>query len=193
MLEDLIRFHKADVTVLSGYYYDSNRDYHIQDVIQHLFELRLRYKTEHNPLQQIIKLLLNSVYGKTILKPIDTETRFVKDSDIEAYMDRNYKEMIDAVQTYGSPFTKYHVRKEICSSFSFCTLGVNILSMSKRIMNEVFDILEANIMNAFYQDADSMHPYEEDVPKLASLYKENYGRDLIGKNLGQFHSDFPEF
>jgi len=27
-------------------------------------------------------------------------------------------------------------------------------------------------------------------PKLEAAYKEKYGRDLIGKNMGQFHNDF---
>ena len=127
------------------------------------------------------------------MKPIDTEMKFVKNSNVESYMNRNYEEMISATETYGSPFTKYHMRKQICSSFNFCTLGVNILSMSKRIMNEVFDICEECGMKVYYQDTDSLHLYEDDLPLLALKFKEKYGRELIGKALGQFHSDLPEF
>ena len=71
MLEDLLKFQDCDIKVLRGYYYDGNRDYRIRDIIRNLFELRLKYKKEGNPLQEIIKLLLNSIYGKTILKPIN--------------------------------------------------------------------------------------------------------------------------
>jgi hypothetical protein len=31
----------------------------------------------------------------------------------------------------------------------------------------------------------------DDIPKLSELYKNKYNRELIGKKLGQFHSDFP--
>ena len=41
-----------------------------------LFNERLRLKSEGNPLQNVFKLLMNSSYGKTILKPIDTEIKY---------------------------------------------------------------------------------------------------------------------
>ena len=65
--------------------------------------------------------------------------------------------------------------------------------MSKRIMNEIFDICEEQGFKVYYQDTDSLHLHEKDVPVLAKLYQEKYNRELIGKALGQFHSDFQEF
>ena len=44
----------------------------------------------------------------------------------------------------------------------------------------------------FYQDTDSMHIFKEDLPKLEQEFRQKYNRELRGKNLGQFHSDFPE-
>jgi hypothetical protein len=35
-----------------------------------------------------------------------------------------------------------------------------------------------------------MHLLNEDIPRLADAFKEKYGRDLIGKDLCQFHGDF---
>ena len=62
--------------------------------------------------------------------------------------------------------------------------------MSKRIMNEVFCLAEDMGLTVFYQDTDSGHYYADEIDKLAQEYKKIYNRDLIGKNLGQFHSDF---
>ena len=59
-------------------------------------------------------------------------------------------------------------------------------------MNEVFCLAEDNNMKIFYQDTDSGHYYEKDISILQKLFNEKYGRELIGKNLGQFHSDFAE-
>ena len=42
----------------------------------------------------------------------------------------------------------------------------------------------------YYQDTDSMHIEVDDLPKLVEAYREKYNRELIGENLGQFHSDF---
>jgi hypothetical protein len=59
-------------------------------------------------------------------------------------------------------------------------------------MNEVFSVAEDNGMKIFYQDTDSCHMLKKNVNILALAYKNKYNRDLIGKNLGQFHSDFPD-
>ena len=40
-------------------------------------------------------------------------------------------------------------------------------------------------------DTDSVMIEVDDLPKLSESYKQKYGRELIGSNLGQFHSDFP--
>ena len=62
--------------------------------------------------------------------------------------------------------------------------------MSKRIMNEVMCLAEDEKLNIYYQDTDSMHINTEQVKILAEKYKVKYDRDLIGKGMGQFHTDF---
>ena len=78
----------------------------------------------------------------------------------------------------------------VLDHFSAPHLGAQILSMSKRIMNEVMCLAEDNEIDIFYQDTDSMHLYECFIPKLSELFEKEYGRKLIGKEMGQFHSDF---
>jgi hypothetical protein len=62
--------------------------------------------------------------------------------------------------------------------------------MSKRIMNEVICSAEDNDLKIYYQDTDSIHINDEDIVKLKDIYESKYNRQLIGKNMGQFHSDF---
>ena len=69
-------------------------------------------------------------------------------------------------------------------------IGVQILSMSKRIMNEVMCLAEDLNIMIYYQDTDSMHIRADQYDDLCRLFKEKYGRDLNGKNFGQFHNDF---
>jgi hypothetical protein len=57
-------------------------------------------------------------------------------------------------------------------------------------MNEVMCLAEDNGLQIFYQDTDSMHIKDKDISTLSNLFTEKYGRELIGKNMGQFHSDF---
>ena len=189
-LMDLIKYQKISFRFIRGYYWDGKRDFSIRDAIRNLFNLRLKYKAENNPVQEIIKLILNSVYGKTILKPIDTKIVFKTLEESAAYINKNYN-LIDCIEhIYGCNFVKFKKATPISRHFNFCVLGVNILSMSKRIMNEVMCLAEDNDISIFYQDTDSMHIYLDDVPKLAELFEQRYGRKLIGSDLGQFHSDF---
>ena len=57
-------------------------------------------------------------------------------------------------------------------------------------MNEVICTAEDNEIKIIYQDTDSIHLEDSDIKKLSEIYKNKYQRDLIGKYLGQFHSDF---
>ena len=191
-LEDLIKHQDVKVKVIRGYYYDGNRDYTIREVVRKLFELRLKYKKEGNPLQEVIKLILNSVYGKTILKPIETKIKFINEKDASRYIHKNYNSIVEIEHLYNSDLVMFKCLKPIVRHYNFCPLGVNILSMSKRIMNEVFTTAEDAGMHIFYQDTDSGHYYKKDIERLREIYNEKYGRELIGKNLGQFHSDFAE-
>jgi hypothetical protein len=61
-LVDLLEFQKIKCKVLRGYIYTGKRDISVRKVIQNLFELRLMDKKENNPTQELIKLILNSIY-----------------------------------------------------------------------------------------------------------------------------------
>ena len=82
-LENLTEFQIADFEIIDGHYFDEGRNNKINDVIKHLYDTRIKFKNEKNPAQVAIKLLMNSMYGKTILKPLETQT-IIKDG-FEAY------------------------------------------------------------------------------------------------------------
>jgi hypothetical protein len=65
-----------------------------------------------------------------------------------------------------------------------------ILAWSKRIMNEVMCLAEDEDLDIFYQDTDSLHIKDCDIQVLSDAFKVKYGKELIGKSMGQFHSDF---
>ena len=89
-------------------------------------------------------------------------------------------------------YNTYYIKqiKSINEHFNYVHCGVEILSMSKRIMNEVMTLAEDKQLNIWYQDTDSMHINYEDVEVLAKEFKYKYNRDLIGNDMGSFHVDF---
>jgi len=67
-LEDAINFQDIEFEIIDGYYYNEGRNNTINRVIQHLYNKRKELKKNKNPTQIVIKELMNSMYGKTILK-----------------------------------------------------------------------------------------------------------------------------
>ena len=59
------------------------------------------------------------------------------------------------------------------SHFDYVHCGVGILSLSKRIMNKVFNCADDLNIKIYYQDADSTHMNYDDVPRLCEYYKQN--------------------
>ena len=74
--------------------------------------------------------------------------------------------------------------------FNYVHCGVWILSMSKRIMNKVFDVSNDGGVKIYYQDTDSIHLNYDDVDEHVEKYKQTYNQDLVGGGLGNFHVGF---
>jgi len=81
-------------------------------------------------------------------------------------------------------------RISVDDNFNRGHIGCMILSMSKRIMNEVFDVANTHKLPIYYTDTDSIHLNYDDVPTLEKEFSKEHNRVLTGKNLGQFHIDF---
>lgn len=192
MLEDLIEFQKIEFEFVKGYYWDGEKDYTIQNEIQNIFYKRKEYQKAKNPLQNLYKLIMNSCYGKTIEKPVDKEYKYFKSGDeLDNYWYKNYNKIVEDVKLLNSDIHAVKTLKPIDKHFNFSLLGIQVLSMSKRIMNEVMCLAFDIGCRIYYQDTDSFMIETEDLPKLERHYFEKYNRVLTGSDLGQFHSDFP--
>ena len=190
-LQDLIRFQKIDFELIEGLYYDEKRDTRCQEVIQYLFNQRNIYKKQHNPIEQTFKLVMNSVYGKTIMKPINYKIKLINGEDkYLKFENKNYNHIYSAEKIYGSDTYQIKMINGLLNDFNLVQFGSVILSISKRIISEVFCLAEDLGFKIYYTDTDSGHFRECEINKLADEFKKIYGRDLIGSNLGQFHCDF---
>ena len=188
-LEDLITFHNITFTIVRGYYFNDGFNTKIKDTIRFLFNERLIKKKQGNPIQEVYKLIMNSGYGKSIMKPIDSETKIFDDvKRFKTFLSRNYNWVKEF--TYFGDKVKVKCIKPINQHYNIAHVGSMILSMSKRIMNEVMCSAEDSNIDLYYQDTDSIHIKDSDISILSSIYRNKYNKDLIGKGLGQFHSDF---
>ena len=188
--EDLIRYQDIKYKITKGYYYNEGRNNKIKETIRNVFDERLKFKKLNNPIQMVYKLIMNSSYGKTIQKAHDTKVQIVREDQITEYKIKNWHliKYIDKVRESNLNIVTLY--DSINKHYSMPHIGTEILSMSKRIMNEVMCLAESMKIPIWYTDTDSMHINDSDIPLLEKEFNNKYKRKLIGKSLGQFHSDF---
>ena len=190
---DLLEFYDFEYEFIRGYYFEDGFNNKINIFIEKLFDLRLKYKKEKNPLQNTIKLLLNSIYGKSILKAITSETKSIPKNQMIKYIWKNYNYITEITENDNVQNVYVKLVKPINNHFNLVHFGASVLSWSKHIMNRVISTAEQEGISIFYQDTDSLHIREEDVIKLAEIYKLKYNKELIGTSMTQFHTDFDNF
>lgn len=189
-LEDIIEFQDVKISIMEGVYWNEGFNNQIVLTIKSLFEERLKLKKEGNPLQNGIKLLMNSAYGKLIQKPIVKQKVLVSDEkSILEYTIKNINKMISRTPITDD-LALFEEHKALSEHFSPAHLGVQVLDSSKHIMNTVMCLAEDIDAKIWYQDTDSMHIDYDAVSRLADAFRQKYNKELIGKQMGQFHVDF---
>ncbi|CAK4517080.1 hypothetical protein Ae201684P_021215 [Aphanomyces euteiches] len=188
--EDIAEFQGVQYTVIEGCYWSDGFNSKIVDTVKELFDERLKLKKQGNPLQEGIKLLLNSAYGKLIQKPIVKEKLLVKGSDKIAEHTRKQIHKLISLTPITDDLALFEEHKYLYEHYSPAHLGVQILDASKHIMNEVMCLAEDIDAHIWYQDTDSMHIDRDAISRLAEAFRAKYGRELIGNQMGQFHTDF---
>jgi hypothetical protein len=171
--------------------------------IQKLFELRLKFKKEGNKVgDDMVKLLMNSLYGKTVQRDIDTQifiwsTKTLKDNYDETILSRHKiqndmwivekkkeKKNIDVSRQSLKEGLVKSSKKEKTSSQVPLHLGSFILAHSRRIMNNFLLAIDAyKNPRQHYGDTDSTYIGKKHYETLNKL---NY----VGGNLCQGKNDY---
>lgn len=190
-LEDLVEFQQIEFHIIRGLKWTGPRDYTIQETVRDLFNKRAAYKKEKNPLENSYKLLLNSIYGKTIQKAIDHEYKYyTPNSNFKSWLINHSNRVDNFTILKDSDIIRIKQIMPIHKHFNNTLLGVQILAMSKRLMNRVMCLADDLHFDVYYQDTDSMHIRRDQVPLLERAFFGKYGSDLRGTALCQFHPDF---
>lgn len=151
-------------------------------LIKCLFNLRLIMKAMGLECQETFKTIMNSSYGRTILKNSEYKTKYKRcmntndKKKFNEFLSKNFHLIKPEINCYGL-YRKISM-KENRKPEGYPHVGSAILEMSKSLMHKTFKLLDDEV---FYTDTDSIHMYAKDLHKVESL---------IGKNMCQFHSDF---
>ncbi len=211
-LEDWVRFQGIKFKPIRAVYWDkgySDGKEYLQ-FLNGLFEARVQAKKDKNGgLDSTLKLCLNSQYGKTLIKKNDYKTVLLhktykkiidEDSKTASYepyepavrdqhfIEDNYNQMISYTKVGNTSLFK--LRDNNYYHKNMCHVASMILSMSKRIMNEMMALAHSMDIKIYYQDTDSTHIEYSKVGALAQAYHAKYNKDLLGGAFGQFKTDF---
>lgn len=187
-LEDWITYHEIDYEIINGVYWENGFNKKLGEVIEKLHIDRCHFKKIKNtPMQEMLKLVSNSIYGKTGTKKSTTQTRFIPNNKVDKFIYENYGLIKDIEKT---EFNNKITISAFDKSSSLNYVASAILSMSKRIMQEIFSIANDFNYPIFYTDTDSIHLLKKHIEPLSEKFNIKYGREIVGKDLGQFHNDF---
>ena len=176
--------------IIQGYYFDEGFNTTISDTIKHLFDKRVQLKREGSPAQEGVKLLMNTAFGMTGRRADMTDVRYVEDKEITNFLHNHHNE-IKIVTSMPNQSWRVVMWKPIISHFNKAHLACKILSYSKKIMNDLTCMVERECdSRVYYTDTDSMHLPAHVIPVLEEKYRDKFGMELIGKSMGQFHTDF---
>jgi hypothetical protein len=89
-LEEMKLHMEITYDIICGYYFDQGRDPKIKEVITKLFNDRLEYKAKNNPVQLVLKNLMNSAYGIGGMKPILIDTKYIAGEEKDNFIENHY-------------------------------------------------------------------------------------------------------
>ena len=188
-IQEIVRAGGKVIKILDGIVYEENfKTPPFKDYILTLKEERNKYKKKGNLVgSDCMKLLGNSLYGKTVQKDIDTEFHLWSEETLKANFDSNVKSY-EKVNEDQYIVQKQKEQPEIIKPTKTTRstpshLGSFILAHSKRIMNNFIHVIDGfRKPEIYYTDTDSLYISDKnwDILEQAGLTSETeYGK---GKN-----------
>ena len=123
-------------------------------------------------MQLVIKLMMNSGYGITGLKPIETDVKYVA-HDRQVNFIQNHFNHIKWFTEMPNNEWRFEIYKQIDTHYNRQHVACEILSVSKNIMNEVMCLAEDIDAMIHYRDTDSMHMQYDAVERLGAAFLDN--------------------
>lgn len=211
------RYSPTDFHVIGGYYFTDGRTPVVRSVVQQLYAERLAARDP--ALKVVLKLLLNSAYGKLLEHPPLTRVRVEDDPKrMLDFVNSRHHLVINASPLTGgdTPHWGVTLRSPYAVSYSRPHLAAEVLSMSKALMNrlacsvvprcvmgldrpprpdEIFDSLETRRLPwdvIIYTDTDSLHMTARLWQNIVDTLTPTSPLPLDGDQMLQYHSDFPD-
>jgi hypothetical protein len=134
-IEDLVKYCGISYSMVRGYVF-SGPTINVSQFIEDLAAKKQAAEPGSDE-RNAYKRALNSIYGKLLFKGYKTEKHRYFDSpqEFEKYVARHWSR----VEKYDARKREIWLDQCLNLGFNFAQIGVMVLSMSKRVMNELFE------------------------------------------------------
>jgi hypothetical protein len=171
-LEDITRYCGVKYKIIRGYVFGGP----VITCNTFIEELAERKQKASGAERQQLKMALNSICGKLLRKGYKTRKhKHITDkSHFRKFIAKHWARL----DRFDEEKREVFLNECLDSTFNFATVGVMVLSMSKRIMNELFTECQAKNIDVLLSNTDSI---------LIPTDKLELLRHRIGPRLGQLH------
>ena len=166
LLKEWIKYCSIKYSFVRGVEWSVIDNIVMRDRMQTLFDMKISYPSEKKAIIKTIKLLMNSCYGKTIVKHQDYTLKIF--SNLDLFCSKNYNSIRDISKIGNKYIAKVN---DVSLQYNRVHIGCSILSSSKKIMYSLLD----KCNNVYYCDTDSMHLLRNDRIASGVVYSNNIG------------------
>ena len=176
LLEELKKYVTCTIDIINGYYYNEGFNNKINDFAKQLYQLR-----SIPQLNKFGKNMLSCLYGKCLQSSAQYKTIIVSKTQIHDYMIHNGNFIYEIIKKPTNYIVK--LMHSVNLNFNLPTFGVQVLSESRKRMNDIIHYCNTNHINIYSIKTDSFTIDNEDVNKFAQKY-------VIGHELGNFKIEY---
>jgi hypothetical protein len=197
-LQEWIDMHDIDFDILHGVYWSAKKGFNDKGgaFMEKMVSMRSEVREAQPALGEAFKLIMNGIFGTSILKESQFENELFQKGDEgtnQKWLMNVYNSFHSVVSIHDLGKTIQLKKHSVDKTFTACIFGVTVLARARSIMNGLWRACEDSKTFGFYTDTDSLFLEKHRM----AAFQESYERvknpkfeKLIGEKLLQFHSDF---
>lgn len=157
-----LKYKQGEILRVKRVFYAVKSERIFKDYVDKLYNMRKKMKTEGNPFQLVVKLLLNSLYGKFGQRLEKLDYKIVDSiSEIVELEEKGYEQLgenniyVKKIEKIPSNFQIIHIASYI-TSLARCKLIETILELDKKGYEVVYCDTDSIVTNARIKDSDEL-------------------------------------
>lgn len=178
LYDEIIKYVDCDIDIINGYYFDEGFNNKINSFAQKLYQLR-----SIDLMNKLGKNMLSSLYGKSLQNAEQYKIKQVPKHEINEFIATNGNYILEMNKSKKKDVYIVKLLKSINLNFNLPQFGVQVLSESRRRMNEIINYCNNHDIKIYSIKTDSFVIPSDKV----NVFEQKYN---LGKELGEFKIEY---